>query len=190
MKFALSFLFLFSSLNSFAFVPNDALTFEFNIKTIRVPRSKEFKLDQSVELLKEIFASPEFRKRVLNHRYKGRRLFAHNRGLSNAQIYHRILAGAEKLLPYKNNTMDVEVELYTKNDSTVIGYTKPLSRRIWMNTKYFNRHSHGEVASHLTHEWLHKLGFDHERERTPDRKFSVPYAVGYIIRDLAKKYSF
>ena len=189
MKIVLSFLFLLFTGNSFALVPNDALTFDFNIKTIKVSRAKEYKLDQSVELLKEIFASPEFRKRIMNHRFKGRRAFAHNKGMSNSQIYYKILAGAEKLLPYQNNAMDVEVELYTKNDSTVIGYTKSLSRRIWMNTKYFNRHSYGEVASHLTHEWLHKLGFDHEKERTPHRKYSVPYAVGYIVRDLARKFS-
>ena len=188
MKVVLSFFVLFFANNSLAFVPNEAFTFDFNIKTINVSRSKEYKLDQSVEILREIFASPEFKKRILNHRFKGRRAFAHNRGMSNKQIYKRILAGAEKLFPYQNNAMDVEVEFYTNNESTVIGYTKSLSRRIWMNTKYFNRNSYGEVASNLTHEWLHKLGFDHERERSPHRKYSVPYAVGYIVRDLAHKF--
>lgn len=83
--------------------------------------------------------------------------------------------------------MDVEVALYTDNESVVVGFTNPRTRRIFMNTKYFNKHSPALVASHLTHEWLHKLGFDHEKAKCDERRYSVPYAIGYIVRDLANK---
>jgi hypothetical protein len=83
--------------------------------------------------------------------------------------------------------MDVEVSMYTDNKSDVLGFTRPTTKRIWMNSKYFNKHTPAEVASHLTHEWLHKLGFDHDRERTPERPYSVPYAVGYIVKGIAGK---
>jgi hypothetical protein len=180
----------FLTTNVWATVPTDAHTFDFNIKTIRIPRFKEKKIDRSVDILREIYASPEFRTRILNHRYKGAKRFWKNRGLTNAQIYRRILSGIEKLHPYNNNAMDVEIELYTDNESLVIGYTNPGTKRIWMNTKYFNRHTPAQVASHLTHEWLHKIGFDHEKARCKEREYSVPYAVGYIVRDLARKYRY
>lgn len=161
-----------------AFVPSEAYTFDFNIKTIRSSRYKESKLLDAVELLREVFASEEFKERILGHRYKRRYRFAYNQGLTNFQIYQKILKGREKLYPYINNAMDVEVGFFTDLKSIVIGYTWPHSKKIWMNTKYFNRYGAEEIAAHLTHEWLHKLGFDHERKRT---------AVGNIIADIARK---
>jgi hypothetical protein len=172
------------------YVPKDAYTFDFNIRTIRMGRMKEKKLDHSVDILREIFASPEFKRRILAHKYRGRHQFWKSKGLSNAQIYRRILAGVERLHPYSNNAMDVEVELYTDNSSQVVGFTNARTKRIWMNTKYFNRNTPEQVAAHLTHEWLHKLGFDHEKARCEQRRYSVPYAVGYIVRDLARKYRY
>lgn len=181
----ISFLFIVGTAE--ATIPKDAYTFDFNIKTIRMARTKEEKLFQSIDLLRQVFSSPEFKQKILKHKFNGRYRFAHNRGLTNRQIYLRILAGVEKLYPYYNNAMDVEVELYSDYKSNVLGFTRPSTKRIWMNTKYFNKHTPAEVASHLTHEWLHKLGFDHERERSATRKYSVPYAVGYIVKDIAGK---
>lgn len=178
---------LFSVSAARAFVPVEAYTFDFNIKTSRMGPLKEEKLFEATELLRVIFSSPEFKSRILNHRYRGRYRFAHNNGLSNSQIYHRILLGVEKLYPVKNNAMDVEIELYTNHRSIVLGYTMPRTKKIWMNTKYFDRHTPAEVASHLTHEWLHKLGFGHEKKKSQYRKYSVPYAVGYMVKELAKE---
>lgn len=188
---AVLFFFLFvQESHSYEFVPKDAYTFDFNVRTIGMGRMRERKIDRSIDILREIFASPEFKRRILRHKFGGRYRFWKNKGLSNAQIYRRILSGVEKLHPYNNNAMDVEVALYTDNQSQVVGYTNTRTKRIWMNTKYFNRHTPAEVASHLTHEWLHKLGFGHEKARCKERRYSVPYAVGYIVRDLAKKYRY
>lgn len=188
MKYIALIFFIFSISESHSYVPKDAYTFDFNVKTIRMSRMKERKIDHSIDILREIFSSPEFKRRILSHKFKGRYQFSKNKGLSNAQIYRKILKGVERLHPYDNNAMDVEVELYTDHQSQVVGYTNPRTRRIWMNTKYFNRNSPSQVAANLTHEWLHKLGFDHEKVKCHDRKYSVPYAVGYIVRDLAKRY--
>ena len=186
----MKFLFFFLALtltSAWGIVPEKAHTFDFNIKMVGMSRMREEKILDATDILKNIFSSPEFKKKILGHRYRGRRAFAQNRGLSNYQIYHKILDGVERLTPYRNNAMDVEVQLYTDLESVVLGYTYPRSRRIWMNTKYFNRHSPGKVASHLVHEWLHKLGFEHDYENTKRRKYTVPYAVGYIVRELSKK---
>ncbi|WPU64122.1 hypothetical protein [Peredibacter starrii] len=178
---------LLFSFNSFAVVPEAAYTFEFNVKMLRMSRTREDKVNEAIELLRKVFTSPEFRRRILNHRYNGRKGFANNRGMSNLQIYNAILAGVEKLKPMRNNAMDLELELYTDHDSKVMGYTLPRSKRIWMNTKFFNRHTPANVASNLTHEWLHKLGFDHDYKATWKRQYSVPYGIGYIVRELARK---
>ncbi len=181
-------LILVTTFDAHALIPAEAYTFDFNITTVRMPRAREQKLFQAVELLRAVFSSPEFRERILRHRYQGRYGYHMNEQETNRRLYAKILAGGEELYPTRNNAMDVEIEFYADFESQVLGYTYPRSRRIWMNTKYFNHHSPAEIAGHLVHEWLHKLGYDHERERSPRRRFSVPYAVGRIVREVGKKF--
>ena len=122
---------------------------------------------------------------MLNYSYKGAREFVDNGGLSNEEIYKKILEGAEQMgNRLKNNTMDVELELYHQTTKT-IGYTYPNTVRIWMNKKYFNRYTPIKVADNLMHEWMHKLGFTHATTWSADRDHTVPYAIGYLIEDLA-----
>lgn len=168
-------------------VDNDAITFDTNIKMYKFTSSGKDKILKAAELIKEVVASPEFKKKVLNHKYNGKKTFVDNGGLSNAQIYQKILDGSEKLTPGKDNTMDLELELYTDNGSNTVGYTYPSTIRVWMNSKYFNKNTPALVTTNMMHEWLHKLGFKHAVSATASRKYSVPYAVGYIMRDLAKQ---
>lgn len=37
------------------------------------------------------------------------------------------------------------------------------------------------LAGHWTHEWMHNVGFYHDRRPTRRRPWSVPYLVGYIV---------
>lgn len=167
-------------------VPELALTWEANIRFVDFSRTQENKVLEAVDLLKAIISSEEFKTEVLNHRYKGKKTFVDNRGLTNAQIYRRILESAEKLKPTKNNTMDVTLVTY-RESANVIGYTLPSVNKIWMNTRYLNQFTPIQVASNLFHEWLHKLGFGHDYERTPERPYSVPYALGYLVKRLGTK---
>lgn len=148
--------------------------------------AQEAKIDAAVELVRKVIASEEFRTRILNHTYNGKKTFVDNGGFTNAQIYTKILEGAEKLQPAKNNAMDLEIELYYEATNT-IGYTYPSSKRVWMNTKYFNNYKPKNVSSNLVHEWLHKLGFGHATSYSTSRDYSVPYAIGYLVEELAGK---
>ena len=112
-----------------ALVPMEALTFDFNIEPIGMGRGNEEKLFKGVDLLREVFSSEEFKKRIIKHKFNGHYSFAHNRGLSNRRIYKVLLKGIERLLPHENNAMDVEVELYSDYRSQVLGFTLPRSRR-------------------------------------------------------------
>ncbi len=179
---------LILSTNTFAeILPIEASTFEFNIKTLRMSREKEEKLFGAVEVLRAVFGSEEFREAILNHTYRGRRTFANNKGLTNAQIYQKIMDGVERLYPKNNNAMDLQVELYTDNFSKTLGFTRSNSQTVYINTKYFNKNNAIKIASNLTHEWLHKLGFTHAVHKCHARQNSVPYAVGYIVKAIAEK---
>lgn len=167
-------------------VPLEAMSFTTNLALNNFEREQEAKILQAAELVREVIASREFRNAVINHTYNGRKTFIDNRGLTNTQIYLMMLQGAEQLLPDSNNAMDVELELYYQSNAT-IGYTMPSTSRIWMNTKYFDSYEPYQVAGNLIHEWLHKLGFTHSSEYNSARPYSVPYAIGYIVRSMARE---
>jgi hypothetical protein len=168
-------------------VPNLALTWDANVSFINFTREQENKVLDAVDLIKQVLASEAFKKKILNFTYKGKKAFIDNNGLTNAQVYKKILEASEKLNPGKNNTMDITVETYF-TDANVIGYTMPSINKIYMNRKYFNNFTPVQISSNMVHEWLHKLGFGHDYESTPTRPYSVPYAVGYIVKALAAKY--
>ncbi len=166
------------------------VTFKVNAKTVNFNSEERQKVEAAASLIKKIVESPEFRKKILNYTYLGRKQFNDNKGLSNEEIYIKILEGSEKMTGLgKNKTMDLELELYTDMNSRTIGYTYPNIVRVFVNNKYFSRFKPHQVADKMMHEWLHKIGFDHSIEATTDRAHSVPYAVGYIVRRLALKLS-
>lgn len=168
-------------------VPVAALTWDIKAELVNFSRSQEDKVQKTIELIKEIVASEEFKNKILNKTYKGKKQFVDNGGLSNAQIYQKILDGRELMTNLgKNNRMDVELELYRDTNSTTIGYTFPSVVRIWMNRKYFDKFLPYQVADNMVHEWLHKLGFKHSQEMNAARPHSVPYWIGYLVRDMAK----
>jgi hypothetical protein len=169
-------------------VPTQALTFDVNAQLIGFSREHEDKILKGIELVKKVVASDEFKQKVLNHTYKGKKQYVDNGGLTNAQVYKKLLEGAEMLNPEKNNTMDIQLESYYESN-IVIGYTMPSILKVFMNEKYLDQSSFqaNQVAMNLMHEWLHKLGFKHAQDNSPSRPHSVPYAIGYIVRDLAKK---
>jgi hypothetical protein len=150
--------------------------------------AQEQKVQKAVEIMKKVIATKEFKDRILAYSYNGKQAFVDNLGHTNAQIYQVILDGAEKMgNTTKNNTLDVELELYYAA-TTTIGYTYPNVTRIWMNTKYFNGYTPLKVAGNLMHEWLHKLGYGHASTWSVSRDHSVPYAVGYLMEELGKKF--
>ncbi|MBA2403751.1 MAG: hypothetical protein H0V66_03185 [Bdellovibrionales bacterium] len=168
-------------------LPALAFTFDDNITLVNFTAAQEQKYNKAIEIVKLVVATEAFRVQVLNFTYAGQNAFIDNRGRTNAQIYQSILDAAETLQPAKNNTMDLEVELYY-TDNSVVGYTYGGSRRIWVNTKFFNSYLENSVAANLFHEWLHKLGYTHDSASTPTRPYSVPYAIGYIMGNLGKKF--
>lgn len=189
MKKTMCFLFIVLFFISCARAHAETPAENFDVRTTLIGFSakQEKKVSAASALIRTIVRSTEFKDRVLNHTWKGRKRFADNAGLTNEEIYNKILKGAERQTNLgPNNTMDLEIELYTDNDSITIGYTYPSIVRIYMNTKYFNKFRPYQVADNMMHEWLHKIGFGHAVKNTPERPYSVPYAIGYIVKHIAR----
>lgn len=168
-------------------VPTEALTFDISAKLFEFEAEDEAKVEKAFEIIKKVVASKEFRDKVLNFTYGGKKQYVDNGGKTNAQIYQMLLDGREDLKPEVDNQMDLELQLYYSWRSTV-GYTTPGELRIYMNTKFFDPYTPSEVAGNVFHEWTHKLGFDHASSYSVARDSSVPYAIGYMIEELGKQY--
>lgn len=168
-------------------LPALALSFKTNVDLLNFTTTEEEKYNKAVVMVKKVVGTEKFKNSVINHTWGGVKTYANNRGMTNSQIYQSVLDAAESLKPIKNNTMDLGVKLYYEA-STVIGYTNTSINYINVNTKYFNTFSINDVAGNLFHEWLHKLGYGHDSAATAQRPYSVPYAVGYIVRDIGKSF--
>jgi hypothetical protein len=167
-------------------VPTLAFTFDTDIDIYNATSSQTTKIREAEQLLEEVISTEEFRNAVLNHTYNGVKRFVDNDGYSNSQIYTKILEGAERLNGNKNNTMDMGIKTYYENSNTV-GYTSTAYSYINMNTKYLNTYTPAQVTRNMIHEWLHKLGFTHAVNYSTRRDYSVPYGIGSIMENIAKK---
>jgi hypothetical protein len=161
-----------------------AILFEPRINYINFTAEEKKKVEDALKVVKSIIQSKELRRSIASFTFQGTKQFAQNGGLTNMQIYSKIIEGAEVLNPEENWAMDLELELYRDRSSTV-GYTYPDTMRVWVNRKYFDTFSSAEIAGNIFHEWMHKIGFEHDRKSTARRPYSVPYGLGYLIRDLA-----
>jgi hypothetical protein len=168
-------------------VPHEAFLFDANVTLTKFNAVGEEKVMKAISIIKTVIRSKEFKDRVLNFSYAGKKAFVDNGGLSNEEIYQKLLDGSEELDPGIDHEMDLDLELYYSRKKTV-GYTKPDALRIWMNSKFFNVYSPSEVSGNIFHEWVHKLGFNHAFYHSVSRDSSVPYALGYLIEELGKKY--
>lgn len=168
-------------------LPTLAYTFDADVDFFQFSLTEEEKMQKAIEIIKLVVATEEFRSRVLNFTFEERKAFVDNNGYTNSEIYQKILDGAEKLQPAKNNTLDAEVELYYEA-SNIVGYTYKNTNRIWVNRKYFNSYTPAGVAHNLFHEWMHKLGFNHASSWSVSRDHSVPYALGYLVGEIGKDF--
>jgi hypothetical protein len=168
-------------------VPPEAHDFDINVSLTNFDANDEIKVRKAFDIIKKVVASKEFKTRVENFTYGGKKTFVDNDSFSNVDIYQKLLDGSEDLVPGMDHQMDLDLELYYSSRSTV-GYTYPSGLRIWMNTKFFDAYTPCEVAGNVFHEWTHKLGFTHASSYSISRDSSVPYAVGYIVEELGKQY--
>ncbi|MBN22981.1 MAG: hypothetical protein CL678_16975 [Bdellovibrionaceae bacterium] len=148
------------------------------------------KIYAAAEVFETVINSEEFKEAILNFTYNGKKEFVDNNGMTNQEVYDTIMRGAEGYLNEPNHQADLDLQLYWARwwkKWRVVGYTYPNTSRIYMNKYYFNVFTPSDVAGNMAHEWMHKIGFDHDFNRTARRPYSVPYAVGDLISEIAQK---
>lgn len=164
--------------------------FRTNLKSSNFFANDLIKLNKAVKYVEEFINSREFIELVSTFSYEDRnglinRNF-HYTDLTNQQVLEKILSGSEVLTPEADGEADIQIELDTSWTRNVIGYTYPTTAWQWIYAKFFRNWSAEEVAGNIMHEYMHKLGFDHEYGWTFEREFSAPYALGYACEKYAK----
>ncbi|MDP1821750.1 MAG: hypothetical protein Q8L48_00840 [Archangium sp.] len=145
------------------------------------------KLDQATRLIGNVLNSREFRDAVLGATFDGKPGFA-SETRSPQQVYAAIRAAKENFTSAADGDVDLNVglESFSWFQRSTVGYTTPSSDTVTTNRRFFSGFTPAEVAGHLGHEWLHKLGFEHDFKATARRPSSVPYELGELIETLAK----
>lgn len=154
------------------------------------------KLSQATDLLERVLNSSKFEQAVLDFSYmhkdhfwtKPYRKFAFRMTkLSRYQVLSKIMGGGEVLSPEVDNEADLQLAIDRRYAGDVLGYTYSSTAMQWIYASFFGRATLADIAANLAHEYCHKLGFEHEFERTADRQYTVPYGVGYIVKRLAEE---
>jgi hypothetical protein len=142
----------------------------------------------SYAIIEAVMNSETFKERVINFKNsQGQRSYTSNKGMTNEQIYEFLMSGKELIRGETTlGEMNFDVNRYSRWWSKVIGYTNPgKSNTIHVNGKFYSKYTLTQIASNITHEWIHLNGFYHDSARDHD---SVPYAIGYIMESLAEQY--
>jgi hypothetical protein len=165
----------------------EAKNWEAKVSFINFNNQEIKKVEKAIIAIKEIIKSDDLENRIKHFMFNKKKIFHENDGLTNEEIYQKIIDAAEVLDNRDpDSIMEIELELFEYSSKT-IGYTYPDTKRIWINKKYFSTYSIQQVANNLMHEWMHKLGFNHGANWDERRDYSVPYAVGNIFEDLIAK---
>lgn len=152
------------------------------------PSEKE-RMQKAFHVIEAVINSVEFKNRVIAFKGSGAKGgYTSNQNLTNEQIYDFLMQGKELLDGETTlGEMNLDISRYSPwYSSAVIGRTSPgKSKWIEVNGQHYRNMDVAGMASNLTHEWIHLNGFLHDSAADHD---SVPYSVGYIVNDLAKKF--
>lgn len=131
---------------------------------------------ESVVAAEKVVNSAGFRARV------GAMVFTSTK-MSGLQVLQKMDEASEILKPGKDGIWDWKVGFYYKKGTRVIGWTNAGIMTVWVNKHKFDSMELAEISANVVHEYLHKIGFDHASAK--DHK-SVPYALGYLVRDMIR----
>lgn len=160
-------------------VPVEALTFETNISTEGMSVEQEMEIRKAEDIIKLVIASEEFKSRILNHTVNGVKTFLNNNGLSNEEIYQRIL---------DQNVMDLAVELIPKKTTLSSRIFQIIAgiKKIFFFLNLFQNTTPAGIAQNLFQQWLGNIGFGLTEGASSN--LTVQQAVARIIGELGKKH--
>lgn len=151
--------------------------------------SEKEKFLKAIKLCEKVINSKEFEQKITNYQWTSGGVnynsFKNSEGLSNIEIFEKFKTGSDKFNKEADGDIDVYSTLYYSWKST-IGYTYPNTYKTWINKKFFNKFNEAEIIGNVIHEYMHNVGFGHAAKNNSTRQHTVPYAYGYIARDVAK----
>lgn len=173
------------------------IAWDCNIVFVNQTQEEKNKYNVACLEIERIVPTDSFENSVLTHKsytgitgYYGSSSTCNSAGeLGNvgAALYANILQGDERYPSQTSvdNQMDLKIEMYRDTASNTIGYTSQSDDRIHVNRKYSDGYKPSSMASNAFHEWLHKMGYGHSSASTSCRPYSIPYALGTMIRNYA-----
>lgn len=165
-------------------VPVEAMTFETRIHTEGMSVEQEMEVQKAAEIIRMVVGSQEFKDRILNHTVNGVKKFLNNNGLTNEEIYQKILEAAEEGNLTKDNVMELTLELIPETSKSRIFRIFAGIKKIFYYLNLFQNTTPAGIAQNLFQQWLGKIGFN-APEGTSQ---SVQEAVAKIIGELGKKH--
>lgn len=164
---------------------------------IRIARSAGYsdedrrKLDEAAQVAAEVINSDEFRERVLTYG-SGRsaagfsqaaRAFSSRAVISNQEVLDALLAG--------NAPADGTIRLFlsAETNSSEVGHTRPvptMDGTTFTDRAKLRSMGVADLADHLIHEHMHRIGFLHHKHYSVERCDSIPYAVGHLVCTIAR----
>lgn len=166
------------------------MIFRVKIETNNFTPTQAVMIYKAGQLVEECLNTSMFQTFCLNHTADGSMGGVpgfHYTAESGEKIHTKIMSGAEVLEPSADNEADIFIELDRSMSWSAIGYTYPNTKWQYIYNRFFSGASVAAIAGNIAHEYMHKLGFEHEFKYTKLREFSVPYAVGYFVERYAKK---
>jgi hypothetical protein len=108
--------------------------------------------------------------------------------MEKEEVYHHLMTAEEVLSEDgEDKEADIFMELDRRSSRNVLGYTYSNTTKQWIYNSFFKNGDDWDIAGNIVHEWVHKMGYGHAYKRTATRQYSVPYAVGYFVRDYVEK---
>jgi len=149
--------------------------FKIDIHNLKNFSAREtLKFVEAMKRLERTIESRGFYDAIMNHE------FDQANGKSNLELYQHFMDGTDNFNLMLDYDIDVNLTLYYSWKNTV-GYTYPTTFFTWLNRKFFSKFNDAQVSMNVVHENRHNAGYGHRRASDHD---SVPYAFGFIVRDL------
>lgn len=143
--------------------------------------SQAMRITRLAKTAEAIVNTEKFKARVLGAYYNKKLQFVDTK-LSNAEVYQKIRE-AKEIGGEVDYIMDLDIGVDRARCST-LGWTYPSIRKFYFNSCGFDERTDAGLTGTICHEWTHKLGFGHSKDRTPSRPYSVPYSIGTICSEL------
>ena len=156
--------------------------------------AREQKLYAAIQIMERVLNSKPFHEAVINYTTNGKLTFSFKKTLfrdfdhyTNEEVYASILQAKEEEGNVADGSMDLYLELAPGGGGNVLGYGYPNDPIIYTYADWFDNQTPATIANHLTHEWCHKIGFEHAFYGWQDknRERSVPYGIGNLVEQLA-----